>query len=309
MPQNLLQKTPAAATPFSLTLSIVGLSMIALAVIGLPNKFVIAEESKPFSERPQNFQVDELVAWCIVPFDASQRGPAERAQMIADLGMSKIAYDWRQQHVSEFAAEIEEYKKRQLEFFAFWSWHDDFAQLASEKNIAPQFWITNPSPNGETQAERVAAATQQLLPLVRKAEAIGGRLGLYNHGGWGGEPENLVAVCKSLRAETQNDSVGIVYNFHHGHEHIDDFADALNAMLPYLFCLNLNGMADSEDVNGLENKILPIGSGKHERKMIQAILESGYDGPIGVLDHRSELDARESLQQNLDGLDELFSKQ
>ncbi|MEW4487310.1 hypothetical protein AB1L42_04465 [Thalassoglobus sp. JC818] len=309
MPQNLLRKTPAAATSSRVKVSILGLSLIALSAIGWPAKLVRAEDTKPFAERPKNFQVDELVAWCIVPFDASQRGPAERAQMIADLGMRRIAYDWRQQHVSEFAAEIEEYKKRDLEFFAFWSWHDDFARLAAESNIAPQFWITNPSPEGQSQAERVAAATQQLLPLVRKVEAIGGQLGLYNHGGWGGEPENLVAVCKALRAETQSNSVGIVYNFHHGHGHIDDFADSLNSILPYLFCLNLNGMADSEDVNGLENKILPIGSGKHECKMIEAILESGYDGPIGVLDHRSELDARESLLQNLDGLDKLFSKQ
>ena len=51
------------------------------------------------------------------------------------------------------------------------------------------------------------------------------KLGLYNHGGWGGEPENLVAVCKVLREQHKADHVGIVYNLHHGHGHIDDFAD------------------------------------------------------------------------------------
>ena len=55
-----------------------------------------------------------------------------------------------------------------------------------------------------------------------------------------------------------------------------------------------------------EKKIIPIGSGKHEAKMIQSVIASGYDGPIGVLDHRKELDARKSLQQNLDGLDRLL---
>jgi|GEM_PF-5408060 len=31
---------------------------------------------------PPNFATDKLVAWCIVPFDAKQRGPVERAAML-----------------------------------------------------------------------------------------------------------------------------------------------------------------------------------------------------------------------------------
>ena len=53
-------------------------------------------------------------------------------------------------------------------------------------------------------------------------------------------------------------------------------------MLPYLLCINLNGMANKDTLKpkSLENKILPIGSGLYEKGMIQAIIESGYDGPI-----------------------------
>ena len=39
---------------------------------------------------------------------------------------------------------------------------------------------------------------------------------------------------------------------------------------------------------------------------MQQVLATGYRGPIGILDHRMELDARESLQQNLDGLNGLI---
>ena len=39
---------------------------------------------------------------------------------------------------------------------------------------------------------------------------------------------------------------------------------------------------------------------------MQSLIDAGYSGPIGVLDHRSDLDARESLQQNLDGLDQVI---
>src|SRR5688500_4352361 len=35
---------------------------------------------------------DNLIAWCIVPFDAKHRGPEERAKMMKRLGFTKFAY-------------------------------------------------------------------------------------------------------------------------------------------------------------------------------------------------------------------------
>ena len=43
---------------------------------------------------------DNLMAWCIVPFDAKKRGPEERAAMLKELGLSRLAYDWRDEHVA-----------------------------------------------------------------------------------------------------------------------------------------------------------------------------------------------------------------
>ena len=59
-----------------------------------------------------DFGKDNLVAWCIVPFDASQRSPSERAKMVRELGIKKVAYDWRAEHVPTFEEEIIEYKKK-----------------------------------------------------------------------------------------------------------------------------------------------------------------------------------------------------
>ena len=70
------------------------------------------------------FAKKNLVAWCIVPFDAKQRGPGDRANMLQRLGIKRVAYDWRQQHVPTFEEEILEYKKHDLEYFAFWSFND-----------------------------------------------------------------------------------------------------------------------------------------------------------------------------------------
>ena len=60
--------------------------------IGLP---AIAEEPKLFDRQ-------NLVAWCIVPFDNQKRTPEQRAAMVAKMGLTKVAYDWRQEHVAEF---------------------------------------------------------------------------------------------------------------------------------------------------------------------------------------------------------------
>lgn len=250
----------------------------------------------------KNFSRDQLVAWCIVPFDAAQRSPAERAEMVKSLGLRRVAYDWRAEHVATFEDEIQQYQQHGIEFFAFWSWHDALEPLIRKYDIHPQIWITNPSPEGATQSERVQAAVRQLLPLVERTRKLDCSLGLYNHGGWGGEPENLVAVCRALREQADAAHVGIVYNFHHGHEHIASFAERFALMQPDLLCLNLNGMADADRVRKGQDKILPIGEGEHESGMIQVVLRSGYSGPIGILDHRSAVDARESLQQNLTGL-------
>jgi len=249
-----------------------------------------------------NFDQDQLVAWCIVPFDAKQRGPKERVEMLTRLGIQRVAYDWRAKHVPTFEDEILQYKEHGIEFFAFWSWHDEFASLVKKHGIHPQFWITVPSPKAESQSERVQLAAEQLCSVATKAGELDCQFGLYNHGGWGGEPENMVAVCRYMRDEMGLKNVGLVYNFHHGHEHIARFESVLKEMKPFLLCLNLNGMADPKTVTGLTNKILTIGDGTHETAMIHAVIESGYTGPIGILDHRNELDTEQSLRENLNGL-------
>ncbi len=91
--------------------------------------------------------------------------------------------------------------------------------------------------------------------------------------------------------------MGIVYNLHHGHAHIGRFAEALALMQPFLFCLNLNGMNDDE-----RPKILPVGQGQHDLAILKTIRDSGYGGPIGILDHRGDVDAEDALRANLEGL-------
>ena len=264
--------------------------LIALRSVELPGAPIAAG-------RVDLLQSENLVAWCIVPFDKKQRTPMERAEMLQRLGIRKVAYDWRERHVPTFEEEILAYQKHGLEYFAFWGSHERAFELFEQYDLRPQLWQTVPSPNKGSQEEKVRAAAVAFVPLVNRARELGCQVGLYNHGGWGGQPENLVAVCQYLRDHHDAQHVGIVYNFHHAHDRIADFEAAIRLLSPYLLCLNLNGMND-----GANPKILPIGKGQHERRMIEMVLHSGYSGPIGVLDHRNEMDAEESLKENLNGL-------
>ena len=72
----------------------------------------------------------------------------------------------------------------------------------------------------------------------------------------------------------------------------------LDSMKPYLHCLILNGMSGKEKFQ----KILPIGKGQNEQAMMQAVQDSGYQGPIGILGHVASRDVEIVLRENLEGL-------
>lgn len=244
-----------------------------------------------------------LVAWCIVPFDSKHRTPAERAEMVARLGFSKVAYDWRNEHVKEFEEEILEYKKHKLEYFAFWSTQETAFKLFEKYTLHPQVWVMGPTPPGANDEEKYAKAAEQLLPLAKRLGTMGCSLSLYNHGGWAGEPETMVAVAKLLREKHGQANVGIVYNLHHGHDHLDRLPAALAAMKPYLHCVNVTGMIKVGDKIG--KMIIPLGAGDQDLTCLKAIRDCGYRGPIGIIGHTND-DVEEKLKDSLDGLDWLL---
>lgn len=226
--------------------------------------------------------------------------------MLERLGFTKLAYDWRDKHIPTFEDEILCLRKHDIQFFAHWApsrtspGHEPMMRLIEQYRLKPQLWTIAPSAAAETEQKRVEVNARALLPLLADARRLGCKLGLYNHGGWSGEPENLIAMVKWLRQHADTHEVGIVYNFHHGHEHLARFPAALDAMVPYLLCLNLNGMT----VGG--PKILPLGEGQEDLKILRMVRDSGYRGPLGILDHRADTDAETSLRQNLAGLRKLL---
>ncbi len=263
----------------------------ALAVAG-------SAEADPVKEI---FASENLVAWCIVPFDKMQRTPAERVAMLTKLGFKRFAYDWRAQHLPTFEEEVLLLKKAGIELTAVWfpaNLGADSQKLLAvlrKHEVKTQLWVTMGDPGGKEQGEKVKAAAGVLRPIAEEAEKFGGSVALYNHGGWFGEPENQVAIIEQLKRR----NVGMVYNQHHGHDQVARFPMLLKLMLPHLLCLNLNGMVKGGDKLG--KKILPLAQGELDLELLTILRESSYAGLIGILGHTND-DAAERLADNLDGL-------
>lgn len=258
----------------------------------------------------QLFARTNLVAWCIVPFDAKKRSPEERAAMLKRLGIQRMAYDYRAEHVPTFDAEIAALGKNNIELTAWWfptTLNEEARHILGvlKRNKATtQLWVMGGGETPRTQEEhtrRIEAEVARLGPIADAAAQIGCTVALYNHGGWFGEPTNQIAIIKALKRS----NVGIVYNLHHAHHQVDQFPQLLAAMKPHLVALNLNGTIENGDKIG--QKIVPLGQGTRDLELLKTIRASQWRGPIGILNHTDE-DAEARLVDNLAGLDWLVAQ-
>ena len=252
--------------------------------------------------------MNQLFAWCIVPFDSLQRTPSERIEMLSKLGFQQYAYDWREQHLPEMVSEWELAKQNNIDVMAVWMWidhnQDTIGQLSANNNqvlrsieaagLNTQLWVSF-HPNffkDLSQEKAVEKGAAMFEYLCQRTDTLNLKIGLYNHGDWFGEPQNQIEILKAL----PDCNLGLIYNFHHGHHQIAAFDSLVDTMLPHLWAVNLNGMRQ----NG--PKILSIGAGDLEQPMIQTLLNKGYKGPFGILGHREDKDVEIVLQKNLNGL-------
>src|SRR5687768_5938683 len=83
------------------------LLLVCLVVLCLSRELRAGEPGKPAETLDTAiFAKDNLVAWCIVPFDSQKRSPEQRSAMLEKLGLKRLAYDWRAEHIPMFDAEI-----------------------------------------------------------------------------------------------------------------------------------------------------------------------------------------------------------
>lgn len=262
--------------------------------------------------RKSIFSTDNLVAWCIVPFDAKERGPVERAQMLKELGITRLAYDWREEHIPTFDEEWKALNEHNIKLQAFWMVagqdpaNDNNVQAVFdflERNkVSTELWLLIwewPGFDSLSQDEKVRMMAAPIEYIADRAAALDCTVGLYNHRKWFGEPENQLAILKYL----DRPNIGIVYNFHHAVEHHERFPEFFPRIKPHLMAVNVAGIraADRKNFYG-------VGEGDTETEMLRMVLESEYDGPIGIINHDENRDAREGLVKEMTNLQRLASE-
>ena len=286
------------------------LALLLLSASSLRGGALAGQVPSGGSARPQvqgrALAMGDLVAWCIVPFDSRKRTPEERIAMLDRLGFKRYAYDWRAEHLPDTARELRLARDHGIRVEAVWVWiekdqpgrlsesNERLLAALKEAGLATQLWVGF-APGffeGASDQEKVARGVEMVRYLSERAAQTRSRVALYNHGDWFGEPENQIRIIAALPGR----EIGLVYNFHHGHEHVARFDALVKAIRPYLWVVNLNGMRPEGP------KILPFGTGTHERKMLQMVLDAGFTGPFGVLGHVDDADVEEILRGNLRGL-------
>ncbi|RDC62710.1 apurinic/apyrimidinic endonuclease family protein [Adhaeribacter pallidiroseus] len=256
------------------------------------------------------FGKQNLVAWCIVPYDSLKRTPAQRAQMLQELGIKKFAYDWRDEHLPTMAQEITTMQKAGIALKSVWFWVNGgqdqildktnvfILETLKKQQVKTELWLSfNESFfAGLTDDEKFKKAVASVGSIQKRAQAIGCTVMLYNHGSWFGEPENQIKIIKAIGDK----KIGMVYNFHHAHEQVKNFPQLLQHMKPYLTTVNINGMRTGGP------KILPLGQGDLELQMLQDLKNAGYRGSLGIIGHTEHEDVKQVLEGNLHGLQQLL---
>jgi sugar phosphate isomerase/epimerase len=261
----------------------------------------------------QTLNMDNYFAWCIVPFDNQNRTPVQRIDMLKRLGFKSYAYDWRAEHLPEMAKEFNLARENGIKINAVWMWLDNndapgnlsannrkVLQALEETGLKTQIWVSFPENyfDNLNEQQRMEKAVKMIGYVSEEARKLNCNVGLYNHGGWFGRPENLVKICKALSGH----KVGIIFNFHHAHDMINGFQELVKQMLPHLWAVNLNGM------NPGGPKILPVGSGEKETEMLAVLKAAGFNGPFGILGHVDNADVEMILKENLEGLKKVLEE-
>ncbi len=264
------------------------------------------------AQKKDIFDKSNLLAWCIVPFDSEKRGPEERAKMLSELGIKKFAYDWRDEHVPQFDEEWKALRKYGIELTAFWMMtgqepeKDRYVQeilaFLKRNQIKTQLWLLvaeTANFNELSQEEKVKTLSKPIQYIAEKAKELGCEVALYNHGGWFGEPENQLEIIDFLKMK----NIGIVYNFHHARFHHARFKEFYPKMLPKLMALNIAGLKSDVTEHAFR-----VGQGDVEKDMLIQVWKSKYKGPIGILNHDTNEDAKKALIDEMLGLEKVLKQ-
>lgn len=254
------------------------------------------------------FSKENLIPWSIVGFDVKERSPKERLEMLERLGFKQYAYGNRPKHIPTMQQEWKMANEKGITINAVWLYinlnKDDVGKLKPESEVVfknleavglqTQIWVGFQPKYFEnlSDEESLKQSVAMIEYLSNRAQKLSCKIALYNHGGWFGKPENQLRIINQL----PNHDLGVIFNFHHAHDALETYSENIKKLLPFLWCVNLNGMKSEGP------KIITIGKGDLEKGMIQELFDLGYEGSFGILGHVKGGDPELILKANEEGL-------
>ena len=228
--------------------------------------------------------------------------------MLHSVGLTKIIWDWRDEHIDTFDAELDALRQHHIELAGMWTpspmpafeepdYSSRFGVVstriktliteAARRGHTPDLWTqiafggpgTPSAPSEQVHGAEVVRAADHLTGLVRLARGHGMCVVLTNHGGWAGEPRTLVDIVSEL-ARRGLGNVGIGFRLQHAHHLIADLDHHLATMSEHLVAVMLSGADAGAELTG--RVILPFGAGSRDRWVTHALLESGWQGQLVV---------------------------
>ena len=209
-----------------------------------------------------SISIKEVTPWCIVNFDSLERSPIERIKMLKKMGFAKYGYNWDDRHLNEMKDEFKLAKENNIEIVSIFLWlnakRDSIGKLSSSNermlsilkdvDYKPTIWVSfsNNYFEGLNQEQSISLAIEFIKFIKSEADQIGCKIALYNHHGWFGNPHNQVEIIELL----PQDSLSMVYNFHHAHQYLDEFPEIAKKIKPYLafFYQNLDLFGNREKI-------------------------------------------------------------
>ncbi|WP_046759186.1 sugar phosphate isomerase/epimerase family protein [Kordia jejudonensis] len=262
----------------------------------------------------QLIDIKEVSPWCILGFDAADRTPEQRISLLKELGLKKYGFNKGKGDFSKMKEEFQLAQENDIEITSVFLWlnakRDSIGKLSPSnqellKNISevpqkPVIWVSFSANFFENLSQEAAIkrSVDMIKFVKQKADQMGCKLALYNHHGWFGNPYNQLKILEALN----DDSISMVYNFHHAQEYVDQFQDIAKKITPYLSFVNLNGVKKEGP------QIITIGEGDHEFEMIQTLVKEGFTGPWGILGHIKTEDVKLVLERNIEGLKKMNTK-
>jgi hypothetical protein len=228
--------------------------------------------------------------------------------MLRAMGVTKIIWDWRDEHIDTFDAELDALRQNNIELSGIWTpspmpafeepeYPSRFGVVstriktliteAARRGYTPDLWTqiafggpgAPSAPSEHFHRAEVMRAADHLTGLVRLARGHGMCVVLTNHGGWAGEPRTLIDIVTEL-AQRGLGNVGIGFRLQHAHHLIADLDHHIATMSEHLVAVMLSGADAGAELTG--RVILPFGAGSRDRWVTHALLESGWQGQLVV---------------------------